>query len=305
MRHYFQLQFLRIKRHITDFGLPPVVGFVLAALLFVILSAFIFYRLKTWSDEIYTTLALGVLLQFSDGGRIDFLKTIFTPPQYRRVRLLENGIVALPFVIFLLIKSCFWQALIVVLGAAILAILRLNLQPNFGLPTPFGKLPYEFTTGFRKTFPVIVLAYFLTIMAILVGNFNLGVAAILLIYLNAMSFYSYVETDFYVWVHAFDAKSFLWYKAKIAGRNAALLSLPLALSLIVRFPADWSILPVAMLIGSLYLTVAVWGKYSDFPQNMGIPNGLLFSISVILPPIILFTLPYFFNKAFKKLSRIL
>ncbi|MBK7030860.1 MAG: hypothetical protein IPH45_17355 [Bacteroidales bacterium] len=50
-----------------------------------------------------------------------------------------------------------------------------NSRWNFTIPTPFSKHPFEFAVGFRKTFLAWLFAYFLTIMAISVGNFNLGV----------------------------------------------------------------------------------------------------------------------------------
>jgi len=50
---------------------------------------------------------------------------------------------------------------------------------------------------------MIGFAYFLTIMGISVGNFNLGVFSLLVIFLTSFSFYTQPDSQFYVWIAAF------------------------------------------------------------------------------------------------------
>ena len=51
-----------------------------------------------------------------------------------------------------------------------------EFQTNFNLtiPTPFSKKPFEFSTGFRRSFFMFPIAYILTFIAIRVDNFNLA-----------------------------------------------------------------------------------------------------------------------------------
>ncbi|MEI6411834.1 MAG: ABC transporter permease, partial [Bacteroidota bacterium] len=87
MYFYFQLQFRIINRKLTEFGLKPVLGYILAAIAFVLVSVFLFYK-TTYAQYIYAALALGFISKLSEQNRNYFLKSTFKTDTYLRVRLL-------------------------------------------------------------------------------------------------------------------------------------------------------------------------------------------------------------------------
>ena len=83
---------------------PPFVGylFVLLILLaFVGLSMSLFYR-TTFAPYMYVLISLSLTSNLNEIKRNDFLKICFGNERYIKLRVFENLIIALPFVIFLI-----------------------------------------------------------------------------------------------------------------------------------------------------------------------------------------------------------
>jgi len=96
-----------------------------------------------------------------------------------------------------------------------LAKIHFKNQLNYTIPTPFYKKPFEFIIGFRTAIGMIGFAYFLTIMGISVGNFNLGIFSLLVVFLTSFSFYAQPDSQFYVWIFSHSSATFLLDKIKI------------------------------------------------------------------------------------------
>lgn len=301
VRHYFQLQFTLLNRHIKAFGLPPWLGYLLSLLLFAGFSLFLFYR----TEYAPYLLALGggsLLINLSGHNRNDFLKSCYKTRLYRIIRLLENSLAIFPFLIVLWIKNSHWIAAATAVGAVLLVFVQMRWDNRFTLPTPFYRWPFEFAVGFRKTVLFLLLAYFLVVMAVAVGNFNLGVFALILVFLICLGFYADMETNYYVWVHSQQPSGFLWHKIKIALRYASLLTLPIAATLCLFQPANWHLVLVFQLMGYAYLSTFVLAKYSAFPQNMGIPQSILLAMSFTMPPLLVVAAWYFYRQSTRKLQ---
>ncbi len=164
MEEYFLLQHKILNRKLIDFGVPIWVGYILSPIVFVVLSSFLFYKTE-FAGYIYVFIALGLISKLSEPKRNDFLKAIFSKCDYLKIRLFENWIIGVPFIIFLIYKESYLFALILVVLSAIVGLFNFNINTNFTIPTPFGKYPFEFAVGFRKTFFIFPIAYFLTFMS--------------------------------------------------------------------------------------------------------------------------------------------
>jgi len=304
MRQYFLLQFRLLNRHIRDFGLHPMAGWLMGAVLFVGLSFFIFHKTE-YAVYAYLLAAFSLLAKLSEKGRNEFLRGCFPDRQYYKIRLLENVFVALPFLIFLLAKWHVMEAIGLGFAATALAFFKMGMGGSFTLPTPFGKRPFEFLMGFRKTYYLHLFAYFIAIMALCVLNFNLGIFALLLVFLICMTYYSDMESGYYVWIHAQQPQAFLRNKIKAAIVYASILSLPLAAVLSFVFYEYVHIILAVILLGYIYLTTVVLAKYAAYPQGMGLPQSLLLAFSLALPPMLLVTIPYFYKKSVKHLEFVL
>lgn len=222
-----------LNRHLKEFGLPPIIGYLLAIIAFIGVSIYLFYKTE-YAAYIYAFFALSPLSLLSESKRNDFLKSCFIDSDYSLIRTTENVLFVLPFVVFLGYQLEWLMAVVVLVAAVLMARFQLNNQLNYTIPTPFYKNPFEFIVGFRTAFFMIIFAYFLTIMGITVGNFNLGAFAILLIFFISFSFYAQPDSQYYVWIFSDKAKGFLFSKLKIAFIYSLLLVLPILLSLVMK-----------------------------------------------------------------------
>ena len=176
---------------------------------------------------------------------------------------------------------------------------------NVTIPTPFSKNPFEFTVGFRKTFYVFPIAYFLTYISVTVGNFNLGVFSMLLIGITCFSYYSKTENEYFVWNYKLSSKEFLIEKTKTCLIYFTTLSLPVIIALSISFFREIDILIIFILLCYAYLTAIVLAKYSSFPNEMNMSQGILIAISFMFPPILLVFIPIFYSQSVKKLNTVL
>ena len=304
MKAYFLLQFKMGNRRMIDFGLPLLIGYALLICAFLLFSNYLFDNTE-FATYIYGLVALRMVSKFSAYERNDFLKSIFNRTNYKKLRLLENSICCLPFTLFLLYQKQFIFAILLHVLAMFLSLLQFSTTFNFTIPTPFGKTPFEFTVGFRKTFYVFPIAYVLTYISISVGNFNLGVFAMLLVGMVCFSYYSKMENEYFVWNFNLSPKEFLMLKVKICFTFFTLLSLPILIILSVSFLNEIEILIIFFLLCYTYLATIIFAKYSDFPNEINISQGILIAMSFMFPPMLFIIIPYFYSKSIKKLNTVL
>lgn len=302
--YYLSLQYKMLNRHIKAFGLPIALGYILSISAFILIAYFLFIRVK-YAAYLLIFVAFILLSKTSETNRNDFLKTCFPSSKYKKIRLLENFILSLPFILFLLYQSKIIEAIVLLFGTFIFALININPKVNFTLPTPFSKKPFEFLVGFRKTFILVLFAYFLVFMAIKVGNFNLGAFSYVLIFGLSLSYYAEPEKAFFIWIFAASPKQFLLKKLATALKFSMLLSLPIIGLLIPFFIDKWWIILLIPFVGYIYLATFILLKYVAFPKEVNIPQVVLFVISIVFPPFLLIIIPYFYNKAIKSLHLVL
>jgi membrane protein YdbS with pleckstrin-like domain len=187
----------------------------------------------------------------------------------------------------------------------ILALVNFRTTLNFTLWTPFSQRPFEFTTGFRNTFYLFFVAYALTVIAVSVNNFNLGVFAMLLVFATTLSYYTKPENEYYVWTYNVNAKEFLFSKIKTAIFFSTSLVLPIAIVIAIFYPQNIGILLLFFLVGWTFLISVIVSKYSAYPDEMNITQGILLALCIWLPPILVVLIPYLFKKSENRLSNLL
>lgn len=304
MKAYFQLQFKMLNRRLIDFGLPLLIGYTLLPIVFVLLSGYLFEKTE-FAVYLYGFIALTFISKLNEPKRNDFLKSIFNKRNYLKLRVVENLICIIPFFFFLLYKGLFIFALLLCLLAIFITLFNFSTNLNATIPTPFSKKPFEFVVGFRKTFYVFPIAYFLTYISISIGNFNLGVFSMLLIGLTCFSFYSKIENEYYVWSFNVSSKEFLFEKTKTCLIYFTLLISPIVLALSISFFNEIHILIVFFLLCYTYLLTIILAKYSAFPNEMNMSQGILIALSFMFPPMLFIIIPLFYSQSIKKLNKIL
>ncbi len=304
MQEYFLLQYRMINRHLTEFGIHPILGYVLGTLLFTAFTVYLWY-VSTYAPYLYALLGIGMTTLFSESGRVNFIRQWFSKRDFQQIRVLENLIVVIPFVIGLLVTRQWLFSLGVVIISLLLSFGSVNSSLNIVLPTPFSRYPFEFVVGFRKNVLAFLFAAFLLLMAILYTNANLGLFAVALVILICLGFYMSSEPAYLVWVHHMKPPAFIWHKIKLAIVNVTILVIPFAVTYIFFFPEFGVYLLIIFPLGLVYLVTALLGKYAFFPTTMNLPQGLFMAFSFMFPPMLLFLLPYFYRRCLQQLNPIL
>ncbi|HTN45311.1 MAG TPA: hypothetical protein VL098_03120 [Flavipsychrobacter sp.] len=304
MKAYFRLQLKIMNRRLSDFGVHPALGYLILSVLFVILSELVFRR-TVFAPYLYVLVGSAISTGLGESKRNDFLKLIFHQNTYRQLRIIENALLVLPFSIFLLYKGLVLSTILLMVLTSVLALLRLNAPSSLVIPTPFNKRPFEFLVGFRNVFPLVLAAYGITLVAIRMDNFNLGVFALGVVFLTSCTFYLKPENEYYVWVFRKNAAGFLLSKFKTALGYVMLLSLPIAVALASFYPERIPGLLLVITIGSSFLLSVIAAKYASYPNEMNVPHFLLVAICISFPPLMVVLIPYFFMKSLKRLKSIL
>ncbi|MGJ7033333.1 hypothetical protein [Niabella hirudinis] len=301
MNFYFRLQFRLLNRHIKDFGLQPLWGWLWGVTGFILFSWLLFSK-TSYAPYLYLLLTASWLLQLSNKKRADFLKIIFPERTLRSIRMVENMLVALPFALFLLVRQYFLAALMLLPASLVLSFFNHAAVIRRTVPTPFGKRPFEFVSGFRQSLLFFMGAYLLAGIGIFVNNFNLCLFACGINFLLILSFYTKPEPLFYLWNYAFTPAGFMKEKVKTAiGHTTILTIIPLA-ALLIIYPEKWWLITGIQLLGYLYIIQIILVKYVAYPGEIPLVSALIFLSSIFFPPLLLGLIPFFYSRAVNRLA---
>jgi hypothetical protein len=304
MKEYFTLQLKMLNREMTALGIEPIIGYPVGVFAFYTISMQLFEKTQ-YAEYVYLFLALSFVIKLSEEKRNDFLKLCFSTIKYIKLRFFENLIVATPFIIILTIQSKYLISTLLLFLISFLILLSFKSKLNFTLPTPFYKHPFEFTVGFRTNFIIYLFAYFLAFMSITENNFNLGIFSLIVVLLACLNYYVNSEKEFYVWIFSLTPKDFISYKLKNIIGYSTLLCLPITVCLSVFFSSKIDIIVGFQCLGYLFIFTTMLAKYSVFPEKLNIRFGIIFALTVWLPPLLLLIIPYLYLQSTKKLNQIL
>lgn len=304
MKYFFRLQFLRLTRTLSDWGLPPWIAFVLFPLAFVGLSQVLFAQVSG-AAYLYVGLYYLSVQPLSAPPRDRFLRLTFPERTVLRIRLSEQLVFALPFLLFLLYKAAFTPALLL-LGLAILtAFVRVSVRLPYFRVTPFSFQPFEFAVGFRGVYTLLFFVYGISWMGIWADNFGLSWFLIFVLMFFGASFYFKPEPIFYVWMYARTPRTFLWEKFRKGIWHSTLMAAPTLLPLLFFYPYQAGLTLLLWLQGVLCLALALLMKYASYPYQLSSITTLFLIFAFVFPPLLLGLLPYFYIMSQKNLSEIL
>lgn len=304
MKDYFILQFKMLNRQLTEWGIQPVIGYAVGLFAFIGISVKLFEETQ-FAEYIYIVLALSLVIQLNEINRNDFLKLWYSKTEYIKIRIVENLIVSIVFITFLLFQEKYLSSILLFISACLFSLLDLKNKSSFIVPTPFYKYPFEFTVGFRSNYFLYFFAYFLTFMSISVDNFNLGIFSLILSLLSCLTYYTNSENEFYVWIFSLTPKEFIRYKLKNIILYSTILCLPILIALSLFFYTKIEIIVGFQFLGYLFIFTTMLAKYSVFPEKLNIRFGIILAITLWLPPLLLLIIPYLYIQSIKKTKEIL
>src|SRR5690606_32383700 len=133
-------------------------------------------------------------------------------------------------------------------------------------------------------FFVFPLVYGLTCIAAWAENLNLGLFAMSIIFFVAMNFYQKLENEYFIWSHALRPKTFLLHKVKTAVLHSTLLVAPVLFLMGISFFGSAALIAVFLLAGYGFLACITLARYSSYPSELSVPNGLLIGVCLLFPP---------------------
>jgi len=107
----------------------------------------------------------------------------------------------------------------------------------------------------------------------------------LLVFMVVLSYYSKLENEYYIWSFNLSPKQFLTDKMKTGLFNTTLMCIPILIALGIFFSAELETLLTFLIMCYAYLATLILAKYSVYPNEMNIPQGVLIAISLIFPPL--------------------
>lgn len=304
MKNYFYLQYKIINRSFVEFGIPVFIGYLIILGGFFIGSEKLFQQVD-YANLIYIVLYAGLTLQLSNFNRNRFLQSCFSQEKYFKLRLVENYLLGLPFIVFLIYKQNFLVILFILVLAAILSYIKFDAIFQKTIPTPFSKKPFEFTIGFRKTFYAFAILIFILIKAIEVTNLNLGIFSIVACFAMIFSYYSFPENSYYVWNFGLTPKEFLWNKIRVSLQYSSYLVVSFVAILCFFFFKEFESILIFIFLGYLFTIAGVLAKYSAYPEKMNVVQGVFLAFSLYFPPLLVVVIPIFYFQAIKNLKIIL
>ena len=301
---YFHLQRTLLHRRFRSWRLAPWFAWGAGSFLFGLVSWAVLDRGTPWAWGY--ALASGLAVRALCGAaRVDFLRRLYPRPEYYQLRLSENLLVATPFALLLLVHGYFAQTPVPwILGGAMVYYVE---RPPGGraLPTPFGRRPFEFAAATRKLKWFLLGIVGVLIQALRVDNYELAGFLLALTAFLSTTAYAEPEPGELVYAHTMTPREFLRHKALIGARHLALFLAPVALALYVFFPERWLVTTLISFLAFPYIALALLLKYYRFPQTQSVMEGLIFALTLMVPPLLPVALYVYYRRALLTLEPLL
>lgn len=293
-----------INRSFIEYGMPVILGYFILIFAFIFGSKTLFEKVD-YATYIYLLFYFILVIKLSDVSRNKFLKYCFKSSDYKSIRIIENILIASPFIGFLIYLNEFQYIRVFLIIGIILGFVNLKVVYNVTIPTLFSKQPFEFTIGFRNTFYIFFISLFITFKAIEVSNLNLGIASLISIFAIVFSYYSIPEHSFFVWNYNLNPKMFLIQKIKTSIIYCSYLALPFTTILVIFFFDKTEAIVTFLAFGYLFLVTIILAKYAAYPDKMNIIQSVLLAFCIYFPPLLIIVIPYFYLQSLKQLKPIL
>jgi hypothetical protein len=296
---YLKLQWRRFTRLSKERGLHPFLGLILSTIIFIGASLIIFNKI-IYPEYTYIIITWLVFLR-SNKNKTDLIKLTLKRKQKTTFIIIEAAIKLIPPLLFLLCSRELTSSILLITGGLMIVLIPKN-NTRVYLQTPFSKHPFEWILGFRKYFWVLLPLIAVLVLSKIYTNPNLGLSSLIILFGVIFSFYGYMESEYFVWNFNGSSNTFIIKKIKIAIKHSTLILAPLVMVLIVLHPELWLKALTLLVWAYAALIVVIMSKYAIFPNEMDLINGLIIFISIAIPPLMLFSLLYYYKKSKSNLN---
>lgn len=134
LTHHLILQFKLLNRNIRDFGMHPLLAYVLIFGLIAGLGTLIFLRLPNYAPYIIIGICISIQMRLLQKQRSDFLQIVYGNKTKHLLRITEKLIISIPFVVLLLVENQCIAAVTLPIASVILAFVDLKLYCQLHFP---------------------------------------------------------------------------------------------------------------------------------------------------------------------------
>lgn len=301
LTYYFKLRWTLFLRKLSGHGIKPIVAGIAIVALIILAAVYLPERTEN-AGEIVVGISLYFISMNMNRDRNRFLQFQFGKIQSMIVNALEALFIASPGIFINLLYGEFLLSALLLIAAILIGISNFSIPQPSSLPTPYRKTPFEFIVGFRTAF----WTYLLVIAAMAVGYFsenaNLSFFSLIIISLLHIGFYQKPEAPQWVIIFKQNASGFLWLKCKQALVNHNLTLLPFVIIQYLLFSESLPWILMLFALSNIYLMTTIFLKYSSYPSEVQITDGVIFAISLVVPPLLFLTIPVLLNKSKKHLN---
>ncbi|MBL7717708.1 MAG: hypothetical protein JNL72_02640 [Flavipsychrobacter sp.] len=308
------MRFRQFLRFFSFHEINPVIGVVLALLLFLGFSEAVFIKLPH-PGIAYAGIAFVLLLQMQSPAANGYLLHSVGQRIFFRAKLAEHFIVLLPFGVELLVHGFYREALglLLVLPAYSWWSFAVPRPRRFALRTPYMRHSFEFLSGFRTYWVIYPLHLLMLVAAVLSANIYVLLVAYFWLLLFLFTFYGRLEDATYIWLYRASAGRFLLRKAwPLLAQYLVSVSLFVVCGA-VFFTPELPLLLLCVVAGLLGLLGSMFLKYQFYPSEFVVQVSQMILLGLVVlclfsPPylvLLVVLLTYSFFKAKSKLKAIL
>ncbi len=302
--YYFQLRAKMTWRWIKEKGIHPLIFIPL-----ILIGSVAALKLLTDRSEYADTLLViggWWMVSKSTGGKeLTFLKGLFSKRTFSLILAIEVLLISLPVILSLVwMKEWLALALSVVWGM-LFRYNAIQVSTSWVVPTPFSRQPFEAVEGFRRFWPAWIVLVIAMPFPYYVDNSNLGLFILFATIFLFQSFFQVIEPSYFVWFHKHTPASFIWMKMRWSIVHLSIWMVTQALLFIFLFNEVWWHALVVYAIGVIWMPLLIVAKYAIFPASLPIPEGIAVGLSMIFPPLMIVTVPYFYLRASRNLQPLL
>lgn len=268
---YFRLRFIIIIRSFSEINFFVL----LVGVSFLVIFFFTFFTVlfNSTSFPNYITICLyGCTVVSLNINRKDysFIKKIFSKGSLFWIKLVENIIISIPFIVILIVKEFYFDGILILVFGLFLTKFHFKISNSHVIIQPFAKFDYEWISAFRKYFLLPILFFIGYLIGLKVNSYMIGLVCAIIYSLQlCLPFEGIPEKPILIWQMKQTAVSFLKFKL-IRTLAYSVFSLALFFTLILFFPDQLYVTIYAWSICLLTIVGMLFIKYSQYPSVVSI-----------------------------------
>ncbi len=289
------------SRWCRQYGVNPIIGVIVIIGLLIGMVAILDFKTIYAPYILILGFAVG-LWQLCGIERNNFLRSVEGEKSWRILRLVENLVLSIPLIVYLGIKSE-WLLSAIVCGLSILLTFITKQVRNLArIKTPLSWIPLQFPYGVRVMLLGYIFIYALVVIAISVGNENLGLVSIGAIQLIPWLTIEKKEHPVLLWEHTITPASFMVLKAMRILKGYMLIGVIPIVAFLFFYPQFYLHIIGLVVTGVIGAFTLITIKYTYYGRQVPLLVYMVFVASCAVPPLLIIMGNSFYHRSIQNLK---